>query len=81
MTRRNVKNDCNIVLNRHQYESCFYPLINHFQERCFSFSCNDYPIYQMKMFLPLCKAEVPQDIIVDAIKSHCNYVKPICGIN
>jgi legumain len=74
-------NDFNVVLTRSQYESCFYPLIQTFQDRCFSFACNDYVIYQMKKFLPLCKADVPQDIIVDAMKTNCSYPKPMCGIN
>lgn len=74
-------NDPNTVLTRDQYEKCFYPLVQTFQDHCFNFRCNDYAIYRIKKFLPLCKAGISQDVITEAIKNQCIHSKPICGIN
>ena len=74
-------NDQHTVLTKNQYENCFYPLVQSFQDNCFNFRCNDYAIYRIKMFLPLCKADISQDVIAEAIKNQCNHPKPICGID
>jgi len=74
-------NNENTILTRAQYENCFYPLVKTFQEHCFDLRCNDYAIYRIQKFLPLCEAEVPQDVISRAITNSCNHLKPICGIN
>ena len=73
--------DPNTVLDRTQYETCYYPLVEKFQDRCFSFKCNDYVPYQMKMFLPLCKADIEIGMIEDAIDKNCNHEKSFCGIH
>jgi hypothetical protein len=76
-----TNNGPHIILSRTQYETCLYPLVKKFQDRCFKFSCNDYVIFQMKMFLPLCKADIQSDIIENAIDLHCNHQTPVCGIH
>ena len=72
--------ESNIVLNEEQYEKCFFPLVQKFQEKCFSMTCNDYLIYEMKEFLPLCKSGIEIDIITKAIDTQCKNQKRICGI-
>ena len=71
----------NIVLNREQYERCFYPLVQIFHEKCFSMTCNDYVIFKMEEFLPLCIAGIDIEVVHEAIDIQCKNKTRICGIH
>lgn len=62
-------------------EKCFYPIVKLFNENCFELTCNDYAIYQVKQFLPLCKAGIAVDSLRKSMAVHCHFEKHICGID
>jgi len=66
---------------RKTLEECFYPALKLFNDNCFELTCNDYAIYQVKHFLPLCKRSIfALDSLRKSMEVHCNLKNPICGI-
>ena len=66
---------------RAQLEDCFYPVVQMFHERCFDFMCNDYAIYQVKKFWPLCKYGIAAlKSLRTAIDAQCQFKNPVCGV-
>ena len=79
------KNSTAVSTTRAILEQCFYPIVNIFNDNCFQLTCNDYAIYQVKQFLPLCKMGKASLIaVVESLRKsvdvHCKFEKPICGI-
>ena len=80
------KNSTPVSTTRVILEQCFYPIVNIFNDNCFQLTCNDYAIYQVKQFLPLCKMGKASLIaVVESLRKsvdvHCSkFEKTICGI-
>jgi hypothetical protein len=65
---------------RSDFVNCFYPIVKLFSDNCFELTCNDYAIYQLKEFLPLCKAGITLESLRKSVDVHCKFENPICGI-
>ena len=70
-----------LMTTRSTLEECFYPVVKFFNDNCFQLTCNDYAIYQVKQFLPLCKMSISAvDSLRKSMTVHCKFENPICGI-
>jgi hypothetical protein len=76
-----IKHLGKLPTTRRTLEECFYPALKLFNDNCFQLTCNDYAIYQVKHFLPLCKRGIfALDSLRKSMEVHCKFENPICGI-
>jgi legumain len=76
-----IKHFEKLSTTRKTLEECFYPALKLFNDNCFELTCNDYAIYQVKHFLPLCKRGIfALDSLRKSMEVHCKFENPICGI-